>query len=243
MKLYQISDAIRQALDHIELDEETGEILSADELHAVEAEAAEKIEATALYLRELDAEAKAAKEEADRMLARVKSMQKRSDYLKAMLLDALHATGKVKTARVSVSIRTTQAVANGEPLYNLFFFATLPGADNLVRFKRFDEEADLRRVGIKMCAKSIDEFTKGFRLFANASRQQGLFDLGVDLLTNPELIKRPDFRYSKIAYDAMRQTDGSSGAFCMGYLTAKHLSESFPPATIPTLTETFAKDI
>lgn len=114
MKLYQISDAIRQALDHIELDEETGEILSADELHAVEAEAAEKIEATALYLRELDAEARAAKEEADRMLDRVKSMQKRSDYLKAMLLDALHATGKVKTARVSVSIRTTQAVAIDE---------------------------------------------------------------------------------------------------------------------------------
>lgn len=114
MKLYQISDAIRQALDHIELDEETGEILSADELHAVEAEAAEKVEATALYLRELDAEAKAAKEEADRMLARVKSMQKRSDYLKAMLLDALHATGKVKTGRVTVSIRTTKAVEIAE---------------------------------------------------------------------------------------------------------------------------------
>ena len=114
MKLYQISDAIRQALDHIELDEETGEILNADELHAVEAEAADKIEATALYLRELDAEAKAAKEEADRMLARVKSLQKRSDYLKAMLLDALHATGKVKTGRVTVSIRTTQAVEIAE---------------------------------------------------------------------------------------------------------------------------------
>lgn len=114
MKLYEISDAIRAALDHIELDEETGEILSADELHAVEAEAAEKIEATALYLRELDAEAKAAKDEADRMLARVKSMQKRSDYLKAMLLDALHATGKVKTGRVTVSIRTTKAVEIAE---------------------------------------------------------------------------------------------------------------------------------
>lgn len=114
MKLYQISDAIRQALDHIELDEETGEILSADALHAVEAQAAEKVEATALYLRELDAEAKAAKEEADRMLARVKSMQKRSDYLKAMLLDALHATGKVKTGRVTVSIRTTKAVEIAE---------------------------------------------------------------------------------------------------------------------------------
>ena len=114
MKLYEIAPALRFALDDIVVDEETGEILQADALHAVEAEAAEKIEATALYLRELDAEAKAAKEEADRMLARVKSLQKRSDYLKAMLLDALHATGKVKTGRVTVSIRTTQAVQIAE---------------------------------------------------------------------------------------------------------------------------------
>ena len=126
MKLYEIAPALRFALDDIVVDEETGEILSADELHAVEAEAAEKVEATALYLRELDAEAKAAKEEADRMLARVKSMQKRSDYLKAMLLNALHATGKVKTARVTVSIRTTQAVAVDEG-------ATLPEAYTTVK--------------------------------------------------------------------------------------------------------------
>ncbi len=114
MKLYEIAPALRFALDDIVVDEETGEILSSDALHAVEAQAAEKIEATALYLRELDAEAKAAKEEADRMLARVKSMQKRSDYLKAMLLEALHATGKVKTGRVTVSIRTTKAVEIAE---------------------------------------------------------------------------------------------------------------------------------
>lgn len=114
MKLYEIAPALRFALDDIVVDEETGEILSSDALHAVEAQAAEKIEATALYLRELDAEARAAKEEADRMLARVKSMQKRSDYIKSMLLEALHATGKVKTARVTVSIRTTQAVEVSE---------------------------------------------------------------------------------------------------------------------------------
>lgn len=110
MKLYEIPTKIRAALDGIDCDPETGEILQADALHAVEAEASDKIEATALYLRELDAEAKAAKDEADRMIARVKSMQKRSDYIKSMLLDALHATGKVKTGRVTVSIRTTQAV-------------------------------------------------------------------------------------------------------------------------------------
>lgn len=114
MKLYEIAYQIRNALDSMEVDPETGEILQADALRDVEAAASDKVEATALYLRELDAEAKAAKDEADRMIARVKSMQKRSDYLKAMLLDALHATGKVKTARVSVSIRTTQAVAIDE---------------------------------------------------------------------------------------------------------------------------------
>lgn len=114
MKLYEIPTKIRAALDGIDCDPETGEILQADALHAVEAEASDKIEATALYLRELDAEAKAAKDEADRMIARVKSMQKRSDYLKAMLLEALHATGKVKTARVTVSIRTTKAVEIAE---------------------------------------------------------------------------------------------------------------------------------
>ena len=114
MKLYEISDALRAALEHIEVDEETGEILAAEELHAVEAAANDKIEATALYLKEEDAEIKALKEEIDRMTARLKSKTKRNDYLKAMLLDALHATGKVKTGRVTVSICTTQAVAVDE---------------------------------------------------------------------------------------------------------------------------------
>ena len=149
MKLYEISDAIRAALDHIELDEETGEILQADALHAVEAEANDKIEATALYLRELDAEAKAAKDEADRMIARVKSMQKRSDYLKAMLLDALHATGKVKTARVTVSIRTSKAieVADGVTLPDAFVTVRTTTTPNKTALKEAIEAgADLEGV-------------------------------------------------------------------------------------------------
>lgn len=110
MKLYEISDALRTALEHIEFDEETGEVLAADELHAVEAAANDKIEATALYLKEEDAEIKALKDEIDRMTARLKSKTKRNDYIKSLLLDALHATGKVKTPRVTVSIRLTKAV-------------------------------------------------------------------------------------------------------------------------------------
>lgn len=153
MKLYEIAPALRFALDDIVVDEETGEILSADALHAVEAEASEKIEATALYLRELDAEAKAAKEEADRMIARVKSMQKRSDYLKAMLLDALHATGKVKTARVTVSIRTTKAVSVAEG-------ATLPEAYTTVKTTVSPNKTAIKQAlldGIDVPGCSIEE--------------------------------------------------------------------------------------
>lgn len=154
MKLYEISDAIRAALDHIELDEETGEILQADALHAVEAEANDKIEATALYLRELDAEAKAAKDEADRMIARVKSMQKRSDYLKAMLLDALHATGKVKTARVTVSIRTSKAieVADGVTLPDAFVTVRTTTTPNKTALKEAIE-AGAEIEGVRLVAR------------------------------------------------------------------------------------------
>lgn len=110
MKLYEINDAIRCALDTVQIDEETGEITGAEALHEVEALANDKVEATALYLRESDAEIEAVKKEIDRLTARVKSATKKNDYIKSMLLDALHATGKVKTARVTVCIRKSHAV-------------------------------------------------------------------------------------------------------------------------------------
>lgn len=154
MKLYEIAPALRFALDDIVVDEETGEILNADALHAVEAEASDKIEATALYLRELDAEAKAAKDEADRMIARVKSMQKRSDYLKAMLLDALHATGKVKTARVTVSIRTSKAieVADGVTLPDAFVTVRTTTTPNKTALKEAIE-AGAEIEGVRLVAR------------------------------------------------------------------------------------------
>lgn len=115
MKLYEIPYAIRDALDRIEVDEDTGEILNADALRDAEAQAAEKLEATGLYVRELQAEAEAVKAEADRMIARAHALAKKSDTIKQLMLAALPAVGgKVKTARVTVSIRTTQAVEVSE---------------------------------------------------------------------------------------------------------------------------------
>lgn len=123
MKIYEIPFAIRDALDRIEVDEETGEILNADALREAEAQAAEKLEATALYVRELQAEAKAIKVEADRMKARAEALEKKSETLKHLMLEALPAVGgKVKTPSVTVFIRMSKAieVADGVTLPDAF---------------------------------------------------------------------------------------------------------------------------
>lgn len=111
MKLYEIPYAYRDAIERIEIDPDTGEILNADALREVEGLAADKIEAVALYLRtNLQPKLDTIKAEVERLTKRKESLQKHVDYLKAQLIEALHETGKVKTARVTVSIRKTQAV-------------------------------------------------------------------------------------------------------------------------------------
>lgn len=115
MKIYEIPYEMRKALDDIVVDEETGEIVDAGRLHDVEGEAASKIEATCLYLREDDADLDALKAEIDRLKARYESGKKRHDYLKRLTLEALHAVGgKVKTLEVTASIRHTKAVVVDE---------------------------------------------------------------------------------------------------------------------------------
>ncbi len=112
MKLYEIPGTIRAALDRIEVDEETGEIINAADLDAVEAEAHEKLESTALYVRELNAEADALKDEIERLTDRRRSLEKRSTFLKGLMLQGIDALGatKLKTPMVTISVRTSKAV-------------------------------------------------------------------------------------------------------------------------------------
>lgn len=112
MKLYEIPGTIRAALDRIEVDEETGEIINAADLDAVEVEAHEKLESTALYVRELNAEADALKAEIERLTDRRRSLEKRSTFLKCLMLQGLDALGatKLKTPMVTISVRTSKAV-------------------------------------------------------------------------------------------------------------------------------------
>ena len=115
MKLYEIPLAMRFALENVEIDEETGEILNVDELNAIEEEASAKIEATAFYLREIDSEASAVEAEGKHLLERAKSIQKKREYIRSLLEPALREfNGKVKTSRVTVYLRKSSSVVVDE---------------------------------------------------------------------------------------------------------------------------------
>lgn len=109
LTLYQIPALMRQALDNLEIDEETGEILNADGLHNLELSAKDKIANTARYIREctvlLDA-MKTAKQNID---ARMKTLQKRIDYLAGQSVEGLLALGikKIEEPDIQIGMRKT----------------------------------------------------------------------------------------------------------------------------------------
>lgn len=111
LTLYQIPALMRQALDNLEIDEETGEILNTDGLHNLELSAKDKIANTARYIREctvlLDA-MKTAKQNID---ARMKTLQKRIDYLALESVKGLIALGVDKIEEPDIRIGTRKSVS------------------------------------------------------------------------------------------------------------------------------------
>lgn len=81
------------ALENVEIDEETGEVTGLDNLSAVELEAKQKIEATALYIREMGADTEALKAEIARLTARAKALETKTAKLKEYMSAPLAALG------------------------------------------------------------------------------------------------------------------------------------------------------
>lgn len=156
MKLYEIPELIRSAFDALEVDPETGEILNGDVIEHVEAEAKEKLEATALYMRELDADAKALGEEIARLQARKKSAERRVEWLKSYMRPTLDALGgKLKTPRATIyKMHTQKVVLDCKP-------------DNLPQaFQKLEVKADL--AGLKKALKGGEKI-QGAYLVDNES--------------------------------------------------------------------------
>ena len=102
--LYEIDQAIMNCCDA-----ETGEIIDAEALDALLMQRDEKLEAVALWIKNLQSDALAYKAEKDAFAARQKAAEKRAESLKKYLADALQGQ-KFSTAKCAVSFRRSEKV-------------------------------------------------------------------------------------------------------------------------------------
>lgn len=148
MSLFDIDKAIYDF--EFEIDEETGEILNAEELDNLKMEREKKIEGVGLWYKNLKAEAEAVKAEKDAMAEREKRLKNKAESLKRYLSYALQGE-KFNTPKVAMSFRKSTSVEVDEG-------AELP--ENYVRVKTVVEPDK------KMLKEALDngEIIAGARL-------------------------------------------------------------------------------
>lgn len=149
MTLYKINQEILNCLDL-----ETGEIIDAERLDALEMEKHDKIENVACWIKELKAEAEALKAEKMAFAERQKVAENKAESLKKYLAYALKGQA-FKTTRASVTFRKSQSVDIPD-IYKL--------DENYLRYK--EPEAD--KTAIKEAIKA-GQTVKGATLIENTS--------------------------------------------------------------------------
>lgn len=134
MTLYEIDAAIMTAIAH-GIDPETGEITNLDELMGLQMDRERKIENIACLVKNLKADVKAMKEEAQALTDRRRVVENKVARLEAVLDEALDGQ-KFSTPRCVVSFRSSKAVEvdDEDALIN---WACLNGQeDTFVRYKQ-----------------------------------------------------------------------------------------------------------
>lgn len=133
MTLFEIDAAIMTAIAH-GIDPETGEITNLDELMGLQMDRERKIENIACLVKNLKADVKAMKEEAQTLTERRRVVENKVARLEAVLDEALDGQ-KFSTSRCVVSFRNSKAVEvdDEDALIN---WACLNGQeDNFVRYR------------------------------------------------------------------------------------------------------------
>lgn len=110
MTLYEIDAAIMACVDA-----ETGEIVDFDQLDKLTMAREEKLENIALYIKALEAEAAAIREEEKSLAARRKVKENKAVRLREYLATALGGQ-PFETARVALSFRSSQALKVTDPV-------------------------------------------------------------------------------------------------------------------------------
>lgn len=104
MTLYEIDNEIMSCIDL-----ETGEVVDLDRLEELQIERDKKIENVGCWIKNLDADAKAIKEERDALYERQKAAEKKADSLREWLRRALNGQS-FSGVRCAVRFRASEAV-------------------------------------------------------------------------------------------------------------------------------------
>lgn len=115
MTLFEINEELREILDFLEVDEETGEVTSNvnfDRLNELTLERDRKLEGIGLYAKELMVEIDALKEEVDNLKNRIKSKTNKLERLKGYISFNLNLNGDIRfeTPKIVLSFRKSKAV-------------------------------------------------------------------------------------------------------------------------------------
>lgn len=116
MTLYEIEFKIKAFLDKMldAVDEETGEIIDIDpsELEQLNEAREQKLENIALYIKNLESDAKAIKEEEKNLKERRERSEKKAERLRKLLSDSILNNGDdhFETSRCSVTFRASDTV-------------------------------------------------------------------------------------------------------------------------------------
>lgn len=161
MKLYELTGMYAQ-LERVgdEFDEQAVK----DTLEGIQGEIEDKADNIASLIKNLMADVKMLKEEADTLTARAKSKQKQIDWYKTYLLDNLSSAGigKVETARNVISIKKSPAKVMFDDETKFISWATL------------DHEEFIRQKEPEIDKTSVKEALKNGKEIPGAWLEQGI---------------------------------------------------------------------
>ena len=128
--LYELTEQL--ANFELIIDEETGEILNAEELDALELERDTKIENIALWIKNLNADAEAYKKEKDSFYSKEKAAKNKADRLKAYLESMLMGE-KFKSTKVTISYRKSESlqIEPGADIADIYLKPQEPQVDKI----------------------------------------------------------------------------------------------------------------
>lgn len=113
MQLYEINKAINDVINRgFSVDEETGEItFTSEDLEQLEMDAQDKIENTALYIKQLKADSDMLKNEEENLKKRRKQLENKTEWLENYLSDQIQLLGLSKVETPRVLVKTTKGTS------------------------------------------------------------------------------------------------------------------------------------